>query len=215
MKFQKMTVLNMQNVFVRSRNSYWHNVWRDAQKPRFFLFSPKSPAGANVLIAGGSESERAQSICCAIRQFKKRFSDLPVIIISDSEELEDELIRLSENYVLKDEMIFSTSLSSNYEPLLGLKPEQITNLICDIAKSRGTMDCTSLSSYTTVVLVLISCFSENNSAVSIAEFLNHYSESQLVELATRKLSKREADILHNNRSANVLLRNTINYILSL
>lgn len=198
MKFQKVTVLNMQDVFVRSRSSHWRNVWRDVQKPRFFPFSPKSPAGANVLIAGGSESERAQSICCAIRQFKKRFSDLPVIVISDSEELEDELIRLSENYVLKDEMIFSTSLSSNYEPLLGLKPEQITNLICDIAKSRGTMDCTSLSSYTTIVLTLLSCFSENNSVVSIAEFLNRYSESQLVELAAHKLSKREADIFHNN-----------------
>lgn len=215
MKFEKVTTLNMSSHFLYRRNAYWHTVWKRSRGREFCLFpSRHAPVNGNFLIAGGSDTERARSICCAVRQFKHRFPDLPVIIISDSEQLEYELLRISENCLLK-EMIFSNSLSPNYEPMFDLRAEQIVNLICSIARERGTMDCSELSAYTTSVLSLLSTYCDELSLSSLFEFIHTYSATELCSLAMGKLSSRESANLHNLSCANVLLHETVNYIFSL
>lgn len=215
MRFEKVTTLNMSSHFLYRRNAYWHTMWKRSQGREFCLFpSRHAPVNGNFLIAGGSDTERARSICCAVRQFKHRFPDLPVIIISDSEQLEYELLRISENYLLK-EMIFSNSLSPTYEPLFGLRAEQIVNLICSIARERGTMDCSELSAYTTSVLSLLSMYCDELSLSALFEFIHTYSATELSSLAMDKLSSRESANLHNLSSANVLLHETVSYIFSL
>lgn len=204
---------NVHEHFIIGSQTFWRQVWKYSQNNRFPLFSKQSAsASGSFLIAGANDKKRTRILCSAIWQFKRRFPHIPIIILNDSEELEDELIYLKENNKI-DGLVFSNPLNPNYEPLLGMCPEKITDLIFEIAQIRGATDCSHLSAYTQAVLSTLTLHCDVLSLTSINQFLSTFDGKEIYSLAKGNLSSDQVDVLYNQLGSSQL-RDTIHYMMS-